>query len=53
MAAQFTATNGCSARALRRCTLRAITSLPTPVSPCSSTETLPRAALSMVWQMRW
>ena len=45
IAAQFTAMNGLSARSLVICTARASTSLPTPVSPSSRTDTLLSEAL--------
>ena len=44
-AAQLTATNGPSARALQACSVRAATSLPVPLSPSSSTVALVPATL--------
>lgn len=47
MAAQLTATKGRAARALLRCSARATSSLPVPVSPRISTVASPRAAMPM------
>ena len=50
MAAQLTATNGFSARALMRCKRRAKASLPTPDSPVNNTVAWVRATRSSWWQ---
>src|SRR5262245_31720195 len=47
MPAQLTVTSGVGARRLRWCTSRAITSLPTPLSPVISTLASDRAAYSI------